>query len=266
MNNKPLVSIITVSYNSEKFIEDTINSVRKQTYNSIEHIIIDGNSIDNTVDIINKYDHIQNYKLKWISEKDNGMYEAINKGIKMSNGDYLAFLNSDDIYFSEFIIERVVNFFSKNKNVDWIFSDFYNINENNEIIFKYKIPKYNWKHLACSSWSYITHPTTFFKKNIFDKYLFNENYKMAADYEFFLKIGNEFECKKTDFVISKFRIHSNALTSKNEELNKVEMGEIKKENNLYKIKFYSIIKLYFWIKYKIYNYPVYFKKILGFLK
>ncbi len=105
--NSYLVSIITPSFNQAQFIEQTIKSVQNQDYKNIEHIIIDGGSTDGTIDILKKYSGI-----KWISEKDNGQSDAINKGFSTANGEILAWLNSDD-YYDENIITKVVEYFSK---------------------------------------------------------------------------------------------------------------------------------------------------------
>jgi len=96
MKNNPKISIVTVCYNSEAFIEECILSIMKQTYSNTDHIIVDGGSTDATVDIIKKYDG--KYNMRWISEKDNGMYDAICKGFDMATGDIFAWLNSDDMY------------------------------------------------------------------------------------------------------------------------------------------------------------------------
>src|ERR1700733_5318360 len=113
------VTIITVTYNSSKFLEDCINSVVHQKYNDIEHIVIDGGSTDETVAIIKRYEkHIA----KWVSEKDNGMYDAINKGMKMATGDVIGILNSDDILASDDIIAAIADAFIKEK-VDSVYGD-----------------------------------------------------------------------------------------------------------------------------------------------
>ena len=101
----PKVSVITVCYNAEEFIENAINSVLNQTYINIEYIIIDGASKDSTVPIINKYKSKITF---FLSEPDNGIYEAMNKGIKAATGDILYFLNSDDIFYDKYVIENVV--------------------------------------------------------------------------------------------------------------------------------------------------------------
>ena len=117
--NSPLVSIITVSYNSERFIEHNILSVLKQDYPNIEHIIIDGNSSDKTVEIIEKYN-----KIKYISESDNGITDAYNKGIKLSSGSIISFLNSDDVFYDNKAIINIVNAMHENPSVGIVFGDF----------------------------------------------------------------------------------------------------------------------------------------------
>ena len=111
------ISIITVCYNSAKTIRDTFESVLNQTYSDIDYVVVDGNSRDDTVSIIKEYEQKLNGKMRWISEPDNGLYDAINKGIKMAVGDIIGILNSDDYYASDDVIKRVVDTISS-KNVD----------------------------------------------------------------------------------------------------------------------------------------------------
>ena len=113
------VSIITVTYNSGKYLEDCIESVVKQRYKNIEHIIVDGKSNDNTLAIIKKYEsHIS----KWISETDKGMYDAINKGIVMATGDIIGILNSDDMLDTDDVISSIVKAFEE-QQTDAVYGD-----------------------------------------------------------------------------------------------------------------------------------------------
>ncbi len=178
------VSIITITYNSEKTLDDTIKSVLSQTYENIEYIIVDGASSDRTIEIIKKY---ENEISKFISEADNGIYDAMNKGLELATGDIVGILNSDDVYFDNKVIEKVVNQF-KDKNTDSVYGDL--IYVNSEDISK-KV-RY-WKSQAFNEWLFKkgwhpAHPTFFVKKEIYDRYgSFNIDFKIAADYELMLR-------------------------------------------------------------------------------
>ena len=113
------ITLITVTYNSEKYLAHCIDSVQNQTYKNIEHIIVDGNSTDNTINIIKDYGAGIS---KWISEPDKGMYDAINKGIAMATGDVIGVLNSDDMLYSEDIIENIAKTFDE-QQVDSVYGD-----------------------------------------------------------------------------------------------------------------------------------------------
>ena len=116
------VSLVTVTFNSDQTLRDTIQSVLNQTYSDIEYIIIDGLSKDNTVDIIRKCEPQFQGRLKWISERDNGLYDAMNKGIRMSTGEIVGIINSDDFYHRRDIISRVVEAF-RNEKTQTVYGD-----------------------------------------------------------------------------------------------------------------------------------------------
>lgn len=115
-------SLITTTFNSGKTLEDTIQSVFSQSYLNIEYIIIDGLSEDNTIDIIRKYEPLFRGRLKWISEKDNGLYDAMNKGIRMATGDIVGIINSDDFYHRRDTISKVAEAF-QNKEIQAVYGD-----------------------------------------------------------------------------------------------------------------------------------------------
>ena len=155
-----------------------------QTYKEIEYIIIDGGSTDNTLNIINKYKNKINY---FISEKDQGLYEALNKGIKQATGDVIGFIHSDDFYTSNIIIEKYASEFLKSKS-DAVYSDLYYVNALNtdDVIRKWKSGEYKAKSFYFG-WM-PPHPTFFVKKNIYKTHGdFNLNLKSAADYELMLR-------------------------------------------------------------------------------
>lgn len=178
------ISIITVCFNSEKTIEDTIKSVLKQNYDNYEYLIIDGGSKDNTINIVKSYEKKFNGKLKYISEKDKGLYDAFNKGIKLASGDIIGFINSDDILRSNDVFNKVVN---NIENYDGVYADVLLMDENFNIPVRNFIsgkPKKNGIfHPA--------HPSLYLRKKVYDEIGgYNINYKIAADLDLMLRVIN----------------------------------------------------------------------------
>ena len=183
MKNKLKISIITVTKNSEKFLQETIDSLSKQTYQNFEHIIVDGASTDRTLDIIKKNSH---QIKRWISEPDEGLYYAINKGIKFCSGDIIGILNSDDIYFPEALL--TVNKYFINNQIDFLFGS----------VFKHKLMHgYYPKKIKWTFGFYTTHSIGFFiKKSSQDKVgLYNTKYKWSVDYDIFYRMIVKYKMK-----------------------------------------------------------------------
>jgi len=179
------VSIITVSLNSAKTIEDCIQSVLNQSYKNIEYIIIDGGSTDGTLDIIKKYESKISF---WISEKDYGIYHAMNKGINLATGKIIGIINSDDIYADNFVIENIVEFITK-ENVDSCYGNLIYVDRKNtnKIIRFWKAREYS--RIAFQKGWMPPHPTFFVKKEVYEKYgLFNLKFPIVADYELMLRL------------------------------------------------------------------------------
>ena len=185
------VSIITVCYNSSGTIESTIRSVISQNYNNIEYIIVDGASSDNTLQIVERY---KNKISKVISEKDEGIYDAINKGISVASGEIIAILHADDFYSNENVISNVVDSFILNK-VEAVYGDLQYVDriDTNKI-------KRNWisgpfkKQNFLKGWM-PPHPSFFVKKECYDKFgLFNTSLRSAADYELMLRFLYKHNC------------------------------------------------------------------------
>ena len=174
------VSIITATYNSVMHLEDSILSVINQDYKDIEHIIIDGGSTDGTLAIINKY---KNHIAHWVSEPDRGMYDAINKGMKLATGDIIGTLNSDDLLADNCVITAITNAFHY-KDTDVVYGDLVYVlpDDVNNIIrvwkgLPYKRTRYYYGWMPA-------HPTFYFKSSLLKKYGYYENhYYTAADYE-----------------------------------------------------------------------------------
>jgi len=190
------VSIVTITYNSEKTLKDTIESVISQTYKDIEYIIVDGNSSDKTIEIVNSYgDKIS----KFISEKDNGIYDAMNKALRLATGDIVGILNSDDVYFDKYVIENVVKRFEE-KLVDSVYGDLYYVEEND----LNKVQRY-WKSSDFEQGSFAKgwhppHPTFFVKREVYEKYgLFDLEMKISADFELMLRFLEKY-CISTTYL------------------------------------------------------------------
>ena len=177
------VSIITTCFNSEKTIEKTIVSVLSQDYSDIEYIIIDGDSKDNTISKVRKYENKINIIL---SEKDSGMYYAMNKGISLASGDLIGILNSDDVFLNKNVISKVVKSIKLNSS-DSVYGDLIYCNAKDKIVRYWKSGFCNIKKFKFG-WM-PPHPTFFVKKNIYnDLGLFNVDFKSAADYELMLRL------------------------------------------------------------------------------
>jgi glycosyltransferase involved in cell wall biosynthesis len=180
------ISIITVCYNSSMTIEKTILSVKNQTYKNIEYIIIDGDSKDHTLEIIQKHKHTIS---KCISEPDKGLYDAMNKGIKLATGDLIGILNSDDTFNSNTVIEEISNFHKQN-DIDASVGNIIQHKENGKIIRFYS-SKY-WDPQKLKIGFMPPHPSIFLKRELFNKLgYYDLGFKIGADYElitrYFLK-------------------------------------------------------------------------------
>tara|TARA_B100000686_G_scaffold345249_1_gene429481 strand:+ start:9299 stop:10030 length:732 start_codon:yes stop_codon:yes gene_type:complete len=186
------ISIITISYNSASTIRSTLNSVINQTYKNVEHIVVDGGSIDNTIEICNNYPHIS----KIISEKDKGVYDAFNKGLSMSTGEIIGFLNSDDIFDNNDTLRIIVDEF--NKDIDAVFGNLKYYNKKGKVVRVWKANEYK-KNSFQKGWM-PPHPTFYCKKVIYDKYgNYDDSFKIAGDFELMLRLIEVYNIK-TSFI------------------------------------------------------------------
>ena len=173
------ISIITVTYNSEKTIRTTLDSVAKQTWSDIEHIIIDGKSSDRTLEIVKEFPHIS----KVICEEDEGIYDAMNKGVRESSGNIIGFLNSDDWFYSTSIAQKIHEAFSLD-DIDAVYGDLVFVNNELDII-----PKRIWISEPYKSKAFLSgwvppHPTFYAKKSVYQRYgVFNSKLMFAADFD-----------------------------------------------------------------------------------
>ena len=175
------ISIITISFNAKATIEKTLQSVANQLYKNIEHIIVDGGSKDNTLEICNSFPHVS----KIISEPDKGVYDAFNKGLKLATGDIIGFLNADDIFFNENSVQEIAKAFSENKT-HIVYGNLDYINENGKVIRNWISRPYE-KGLIKKAWM-PAHPTFYCRKEVYDRLGgYNDSFKIGGDFELCLR-------------------------------------------------------------------------------
>jgi glycosyltransferase involved in cell wall biosynthesis len=182
---KPLISVITVVFNGAKTLRDTIESVILQSYENIEHIVLDGGSTDGTVEILQNYNHQLAY---WRSEKDGGIYDAMNKGIALATGEYIGMLNADDLFADNEVLQSIVDKFQQT-SADAVFSCLNIVDQHNleKIIRKYRVAKLNSTLLRIGVMP--AHPTFYCKKSCYQQAgLYKTDYKIAADFEMLARL------------------------------------------------------------------------------
>lgn len=181
------ISLITTTYNSAKTLRSTFLSVLSQTYADVEYIVVDGASSDGTVDIIKEYEPRFGGRMRWISEKDNGLYDAMNKGINMATGDVVGILNSDDFFTSNTVLQSVVEGFSD--DIDAVYGDIHFVRPGNlDKCVRY----YSSRHFRpwALRFGYMpAHPSFYARRELFEKYGgYSLDYKLAADYEMMVRL------------------------------------------------------------------------------
>lgn len=210
MSILPKISVVTVCYNSAHTIRETIESVTKQGYSNLEHIIVDGASKDDTLEIVREYPH-----LLWTSEKDKGIYDAMNKGIQRATGDVLVMLNSDDC-FREGALQQVGEAFVNNPDWDGLFGDIIYVDGRGKEIFRRAEAVFDYDVLRFSGVCYVIHQTLFVRKAVHARLgLYRiQDLVNCADFDFILKMGRA-GCRigHLPFFIVDFRIHDFGMTA-----------------------------------------------------
>lgn len=201
------VSIITACFNSSHSIENCLESILSQNYDNIECTIIDGKSSDDTLSIVKDYQQKYSY-IKLISEKDQGIYDALNKGVMLATGDVIGFVHSDDLLASKTVISEIVAIL-KNKALDGVYGDLEYVRKEDitKVVRFWKSRSFNSKLLS-KGWM-PAHPTLFLKKEVYEKHgFFNLTYQISADYDFMLRILKDDSLKfgYLPKVITKMRI------------------------------------------------------------
>lgn len=240
IGKKYKISIITIVYNAAQTIEETINSVINQSYKNIEYIIIDGGSTDGTIDIIKKYEDKIAY---WVSEKDYGLYHAMNKGIEKATGDIIGLINADDYYYDN-AFENVITAY-ENKSLDEFI--FFGDMMHGETLVK------GWRPEAFNISAFGTHPSMFVPKKIYYRIgLYKLQYKILSDYDFMYRAFHVYKIKPIYIPIKTAFFRPGGLASQNIFRSYTEEMMIKVDNGekIYKAFFIYLLKL---VKFNIFN-------------
>ncbi len=270
------ISIITVCYNAENTIEQTVLSVINQSYDNIEYIVIDGLSKDKTINILSKY---QKNISKIISENDSGLYDAMNKGIKLASGDVIGFINADDFFSSKYIVEEIMSFFNHSQ-IKIVYGDLVYVHKENanKVIRYWKSSDYK-KYNILKGWM-PAHPTFYARKELYQQNgLFNTEFKVSSDYDLMLRFLKKVELNEVKYIPIIFVLMRSGGISDNSIKTKLKaiIESIKViKNNKYKLffisgflkplrkifQFTSSRKLNYFEKYRPFNYKL---KLIGIL-
>jgi len=246
----PKLSIITPVYNSVQFIESCIQNVIAQKCSDIEHIIVDGGSVDGTNEIITKYaDKFPH--IRWISEKDNGQSDAMNKGIKMAKGDIIGFLNADDGYF-DFTLNRVIAIFKNNHTTDFIVGNCKLVDTHSNIVYINRPQRLRSYHFYSKLEPYPINPVAYFyKKSIHgdnEVGFYNEQNHYNMDYEFFLKVCLKYNLVYFNEDWGYMLAHPEAKTSQDKLKNELQ----KRKDTLF-IRYYEVVPFKYKFLAKLYK-------------
>ena len=238
------ISIITVTYNCDSVLIDCLNSVASQSYNNIEHIIIDGNSKDNTLRIADSFPHVS----KCISETDEGIYDAMNKGLKMATGDIVGFLNSDDWFYNDKIVEDYVAAFTS-YDIDAAYGDLCFIKKNSDakILRKWTSSDYK-KGMFLKGWV-PPHPTFYCKNDIYKRYgNFDKKLSFAADFDIMCRFFSKDGFKTLYLPGIKVNMRLGGATTKS--FKNIYLGNVEIFNSLHKNNLKPGINFFIW---KVFN-------------
>lgn len=224
----PKISIVTPTYNSARYLEATIKSVVDQGYSNLEYIIVDGGSTDNTIEIIKKYDK---YITWWISEPDNGMYDAINKGFEKSTGEIMAWLNSDDMYHPG-ALNIVSQIFSEIKVVDWIIGTPSLYNKSGECVKIFPNTRWSKSRFSVGDFKWIQQENVFWRRSLWEKVdtHIESSYKYAGDFELWCRFYKYSELCSVQTSLAGFRFHGDQLSLNNSSDYNNEVNDIFKLN------------------------------------
>lgn len=220
MNPTPLVSIVTPTFNSARFVTETLCSVEAQTYPHVEHLVIDGGSTDGTLELVAAHP-----RARLVADRDNGMYEAYNKGLKLAEGEIIGCLNSDDLYLPD-TLERVVAAFAAHPEADVVFGHSQYVDAEGRAIYSYHALPFDWGRFTSMRFNSLAFPSVFWRRSIHERIgYYDESYQMAADFDFYLRF-KELKLVRVDATLSRFRVHDSTLTNSRPEQSYQEVSRI----------------------------------------
>jgi glycosyltransferase involved in cell wall biosynthesis len=227
MRHKPLISVVTPSFNQGSFIGEAMESVRRQTSQICEHLVIDGMSTDGTVDLLRGQPQNTDRRFFWISERDSGQSEALNKGFRRANGEIIGWLNSDDRYRVN-CFDHVVQAFKDNPNVDIIYGDYVVVDEVGKMLKIRREIEFNAFVLLYHRILYIPTTATFFRRRIFeDGNWLDERLQYAMDLEFFIRLSRRgYRFKHIPQLLADFRMQPNSKTCRAPDRQRMEHREV----------------------------------------
>ena len=200
MSAEPTISVVTPSYNQVDYIEETLRSVQAQEYGNTEHVVVDGESDDGTLDILREHEET----IHWVSEPDEGQSDAINKGFDIVSGDIVGWLNSDDVYFDTGVFSRVRGYFERH-DADVIYGDMALIDPVSDVLKLRCVPAFDYDRLLRGC--FIEQPALFFRKEVLDSQRLDVDLEYVMDYEFWLRLGQEYEFHHVGDILAGDRNH-----------------------------------------------------------
>lgn len=235
------VSIITPSYNQVDYLEATIKSVLAQTYPNIEYFVIDGGSTDGSADIIRAY---QDDLAGWVSEKDRGQTDAINKGFNMATGEIIAWLNSDDTYFAD-AVEKAVAFLSSHPDVGLVYGDANYIDQQGQVIGRFPAAQTSLRQLR-RGYVHIPQQASFFRKALWDQVgPLDPDFYFAMDYDLWVRLAAVSEIQYVNQIWANFRLHQDAKTISADDRCWPEMLKVHYRNGG---KWFSMIQMKYYLR------------------
>jgi glycosyltransferase involved in cell wall biosynthesis len=223
---RPLVSIVTPTLNQGGFIEATIRSIRGQTYDHYEHIVVDGGSTDGTLDILARLDGT--YPMRWLSEPDRGMYDAVNKGMRLAMGDILCYLNSDDLFFP-WTLETVVEAFAAHPEADFIHGDVLNVDDDTARQILYLEPPFDRGHVQSSGG--LAQPAVFWRRSAFERVNgLDASLRFVGDLDYWLRAAEGSSFRKVNEFLAIERNHRGTLREGSEAPMMAEISMVRRRH------------------------------------